>query len=87
MFNVPDDILLKERCRQHVSRRHRQILVAHKGTPSPMLRVEAHIIDIFVQYSRMPQPITPEVGIALANSLVKGTEVHESIAQTKKRGT
>jgi hypothetical protein len=85
MFNVPDDVPLKERCRQRVSRRHRNILVVHKGTPSPMLRVEAHLIDIFVQYSRMRQPITPEVGIALANSLVKGTEVEEQIKEWRKK--
>jgi hypothetical protein len=34
----------------------------------------------------MRQPITPKVGIALANSLVKGTEIEREVRDWRKKG-
>jgi hypothetical protein len=85
MFNIPEDIPLKECCLQRVNRKNRNVVVAHRGTSSPMVEVEAHLVDIILHYSRMRQPITPKVGIALANSLVIGTEIEHEVRDWRKK--
>jgi len=41
-------------------------------------------IDIILHYAMMRQPITPKVGIALANSMIKGTEVEREMKRWHK---
>jgi hypothetical protein len=57
------------------------VIVAQCGKISPMINVEAHLVDIILHYSMMRQPITPTVGIALANSMIKGTEIESEMKQ------
>jgi hypothetical protein len=86
-FNLPEDVLIpvKRRCLQRVNRKNRSVLVAHRGKISPMVQVEAHLVDIILNYSRMRQPITPKVGLALANSMIKGTEIECEMIEWRKK--
>ncbi len=84
-FNLPEDVPLKKRCLQRVNRKDRSVLVAHRGKVSPMIQVEAHLVDIILHYSRMRQPITPKVGLALANSMIKGTEIEQEMIEWRKK--
>jgi hypothetical protein len=79
MFDIPEDIPLKKRCLQRVSKPSRNVVVAHRRKVSPMLEVEAHLADIIIQAARIRQPITPKIGIALANSLVKGSIIEKEV--------
>jgi hypothetical protein len=84
-FDLPEDIPLKKWCLQRVTRKNRNVCVAHRGKASPMIQVEAHLVDIILQYAWMRQPITPKVGIALANSLIKGTSIEGEMLEWRKK--
>ena len=55
--------------------------VDHPGTKSPMDGVEEYISDICVQKDMMNQGITVGEGLALANSLVEGTDVQNKVIE------
>ena len=84
-YNLPEDVPLKKRCLQRVHRKSRNVCVAHRGKASPMIQVETHLVDIILQYARMRQPITPKVGIALANSMIKGTNIESEMLEWRKK--
>jgi hypothetical protein len=84
-FNFPKDVPLKKRCLHPVNRKDRSVLVAHHGKISPMIQVKAHLVDIILHYSRMQQPITPKVGLALVNSMIKGAEIEQEMIMAKKK--
>ena len=55
----------------------------HVGSTSPMLQVEAHLLDLILKLAAMNQLITPTEGLALANSLTKGTSMKEKLEWKK----
>ena len=56
----------------------------HVGSTSPMLQVEAHLLDLILKLAAMNQLITPTEGLALANSLIEGTSMKEKLKEWKK---
>ena len=60
-FDLPDDILLsKDTVMSHL-KPGRKLLVAHHGPVSPMVAIEAHLIDLILQLASMQQPIMPKI--------------------------
>jgi len=49
-----------------------------------MLQVKAHLLDFILKLAAMNQPITPTKGLALANSLIKGTSMKEKLKEWKE---
>ena len=50
-----------------------------------MLLVEPLIISLIVQLSRIRAPILCSTGLALANSLIRGTETEAKVIEWKKK--
>jgi len=80
-LHTPDKIN-KETVRTRL-KKNRKVLVAHRGTPSPMIRVEFCLVEIILSLSAMRQPVTPLVALELINSLVKGTATEQEILDYK----
>ena len=57
-FNLPANYMInKETVRTRVKRGN--LTANHKGTPSPMEKVEMHALDIICQMAELRQPLTP----------------------------
>lgn len=63
----------------------RKVLVANPGPVSPMVSVEAHVVDWILQLASMRQPVTPKMALQLINSMVEGKEVQEKVREWKKK--
>ena len=58
---------------KYVQRRYKKKLLKcnHRGTESPMSRLEPAILEIALQRGKMNQPLTVEEGLYPSNSLIK----------------
>lgn len=57
----------------------------HPGTNSPLAPIEEAICDILIQMGRIRQPLSVTESINLANSLIKGSEIQNSLIEFKKQ--
>ena len=76
-LHTPDKIS-KEIVRTRL-RNGRNIMVAHRGPVSPMIKVEAYLVEVILSLSAMRQPVTPPIALELINSAVKGTATEQQI--------
>ena len=60
----------------------------HRGTESPMAKLEPAILEIALQRGKMNQPLTVKEGLYLSNSLIKPVSKTEAamISYLKRRG-
>ena len=81
------DVRLAQKCVQRRFLR-KSIECHHRGTESPMSRLEPAILEIALQRGKMNQPLTVEEGLYLSNSLIKPNSQIEAdvISYLKKRG-
>ncbi len=63
----------------------RKVLVGNRGPVSPMVTVEAHVVDWILQLAAMRQPVTPKMALQLINSIIKGTGVEDMVCEWKKK--
>ncbi len=54
-----------------------------QGTPSPMLGIEPHLVELIIQLASMRCPINVTTGLQLANSLIAGTPIAEQLVKWK----
>jgi len=68
--------------------RRRNIVVHHRGTPTPMSPLEPALLEIVLQKGQMNQPLTVEEGLQLANSMIQpGYQIETNvISYLKSRG-
>ena len=62
-----------------------QLLVAHPGPYSPMIKIEPLLLDMLLQLSDMNAPVTCREGLELARSLVKDSSMIEEIKSWKDK--
>ena len=81
------DVRLAQKCVQRRYKR-KSLKCSHRGTESPMSRLEPAILEIALQRGKMNQPLTVEEGLYLSNSLIKPNSQIEAdvISYLKKRG-
>jgi hypothetical protein len=54
-----------------------------QGTPSPMLAIEPHLVELVIQLARMRCPINVTSGLQLANSLIAGIPIAKQLVKWK----
>ncbi len=59
----------------------RKIIVAGKGSISPLIAIEVHFLDIILELASMHQQLTPCRETSLINSLVETSDLHRDIVQ------
>ena len=59
--------------------------IAHPGPVPPMAAVEANLLDVMLQLATMRAPVTPKIGLEIANSMVKGTATEAQIVEWKRK--
>ena len=85
-FNLSNDVPLnKETVHTRAKNPNQNLLVAHCGPVSPMTAVEAHLLDVMLQFAALTAPTTPKIGLKIANSLVRGTATKVQIVEWKKK--
>lgn len=57
----------------------------HRGTPSPLAKMEDILVEIIVQMGQMFQPMTVAETIKLANDLIDGTRCQELLSRMKSK--
>ena len=83
-FNLPANYMInKETVRTRVKRGN--LTANHKGTPSPMEKVEMHALDIICQMAELRQPLTPREALELMNSLIGGTVTATEVNEWKAK--
>jgi hypothetical protein len=82
-YNVEDHIRIsKSTIRSRCMRNCVQPPV-QQGTPSPMLAIEPHLVELIIQLARMRCPINVTSGLQLANSLIAGTPIAKQLVKWK----
>ncbi len=66
-------------------KRNKPVCANHSGTPSPMASIESHIVALMGQMAKLRQPLNVAEGLALANSLIEGTNWEEDLISFKKK--
>ena len=81
------DVRSVQRCIQRRFER-KSLQCHHRGTESPMAKLEPAILEIALQQGKMNQPLTVEEGLYLSNSLIKPGSKTEAavISYLKRRG-
>jgi len=83
-FNLPANYMInKETVRTRVKRGN--LTANHKGTPSPMEKVEMHALDIICQMAKLRQPLTPQEALKLMNLLIGGTVTATEVNEWKAK--
>ena len=83
-YNIPSTVAISiETIRSRAKRGNCK--VAHRGTPSPMEKVEQYIVEIASQLAKMRQPISCRQGLELANSLITGNVLETDVRAWKKK--
>jgi hypothetical protein len=59
--------------------------VKHRGTVSPMIDIEAHLLGIILCRAALGQPISCAEGLELANSLIEGTQAQVDLMEWEKK--
>jgi hypothetical protein len=49
----------------------RKLKLKHRGTPSPMIGIEAHLLADILRRAALRQPVTCGEGLVLANSMIE----------------
>jgi hypothetical protein len=62
----------------------RKLKVKHRGTQSPMIDMEAHLLAAILRRAALRQPVTCGEGRVLANSTSEGTEAQIRLMDLKK---
>jgi hypothetical protein len=62
----------------------RKLKVKHRGTQSPMIGIEAHLLASILRRAALRHPVTCGEGLVLANSMIEGTEAHVRLMDCKK---
>ncbi len=78
-FDLPD--VLDYKSIESRLRPGRKVLVGNRGPVSPMVSVEAHVVDWILQLASMRQPVTSKMVLQLINSMVEGTEVKKQVIE------
>lgn len=66
-------------------RRNKLDPISRGGTPSPMLAIEPHIVELVSQLARLRCPINVTTGLQLANSIIAGTQYETNLIAWKQR--
>jgi len=66
-------------------REGRKLLITHPGPESPMVSVEAHLLDAILQLATMRQPIMPKIALEFINSIVQGMTTEKEIIEWKMK--
>jgi hypothetical protein len=82
-YNVQDHIRISEYTIRSRCRRNCVHPPVQQGTPSPMLGIEPHLVELIIQLARMRCPINVTAGLQLANSLIAGTPIAEQLVKWK----
>lgn len=83
-YNLNDVTISKSLVRQRIQK-NRLVCNKHSGTLTPIAPVEKYLVAIIQSMSRLRQPLNVSQGLALANSLVQGTEWEQIILDFKKK--
>jgi len=62
----------------------KKLLVAHPGLVSPMVSVEAHLLDAILQLVSM-RLIMPKIALEFINLMVQGTTTKKKIIERKMK--
>ena len=60
-------------------RRNKLDPISQGGTPSPMLAIEPHIVELVSQLVRIRCPVNVTTGLQLANSIIAGTSMNQTL--------
>ena len=60
-------------------RRNKLDPISRGGTPSPMLAIEPHIVELVSQLARIRCPVNVTTGLQLANSIIAGTQYETDV--------
>jgi hypothetical protein len=82
-YNVEDHIRISESTIRSRCMRNCVQPPVQQGTPSPMLAIEPHLVELIIQLARMRCPINVTSGLQLANSLIAGTPIAEQLVKWK----
>jgi hypothetical protein len=61
----------------------RKLKVNHRGTDSPMIGIEAHLLAAILRLAALCQPVYCGEGLELANSMIEGTESQVALMECK----
>jgi len=70
-LSLPDDVTISKLTIQSCFKPNHQLLVAHPGPYSPMIKIEPLLLDMLLQLHDMNAPVTCREGLELTRSLVK----------------
>ena len=84
-FNLPMEVKLNKKNIRSCFKPAHKNFVAHRGTSSPMVKVEALFFEMLLLMADMQAPVMCREGLELANSLVRGTAMEGEIKEWKKR--
>jgi hypothetical protein len=59
--------------------------VKHRGTVSPMIGIDAHLLGIILRRSDLRHPVSCAEGLELANSLTEGTHAQVDLMEWKEK--
>jgi hypothetical protein len=62
----------------------RKLKVNHRGTYSPMIGIEAHLLAAILRRATLHQPVSCGEGLELANYMIEGTEYQVAFIEWKK---
>jgi hypothetical protein len=63
----------------------RKVVTAGKGSVSPLIAVEAHFLDVLLQFAAMRQPLTAHGALNMINSMISGSNLQEHVVQWKEK--
>jgi hypothetical protein len=83
MYNVEDHIRVSKSTIRSKCMRNCVQPPVQQGTPSPMLAIEPHLVELIIQLARMQCPINVTSGLQLANSRIAGTPIAKQLVKWK----
>ena len=82
--NISDSAVVSKRSAERRVQRGNLVITSRTGgTPSPMAPYEDYFVDVIIKLSRCRHSISPNEGLMLINSLIKGTEIENKVKEWK----